>query len=82
VTARPGYSLHLSTTTGHEIHAGGGSHGALHAEDSLVPLIMAGAPPGLQLPAHPRTVDVAALCLSALGLPPEPPAGTSRIGAG
>jgi hypothetical protein len=80
VTARPGYSLHLTSTTGHEIHAGGGSHGALHAADSLVPLLLAGAPAGVTLPAHPRTVDVAALCLAVLGLPPEPPAGASRIG--
>lgn len=79
VTARPGYSLHLTTTTGIEIHAGGGSHGALHAADSVVPLIVAGAPPDVRLPAHPRTVDITPLCLSALDLRHELPVGASRI---
>lgn len=79
VTACPGYSLHLSTTTGIEIHAGGGSHGTLHAYDSLVPLLLAGGPPGVVLPDHPRTVDVAPLCLAILGLAQEPHAGASRI---
>lgn len=78
VTARPGHSLHLKSTTGIEVHAGGGSHGALHAADSLVPLLLAGAPPGVALPAHPRTVDVAPLCLAALGLAPAPPPGAAR----
>ncbi|HMQ35019.1 MAG TPA: alkaline phosphatase family protein [Chloroflexaceae bacterium] len=81
VTARPGYSLHLRSTMSREIHAGGGSHGALHACDSLVPLLLAGAPPGVAMPAHPRTVDVAPLCLAALGLTPDPPAGASRVEA-
>jgi hypothetical protein len=79
VTARPGYSHHLSSTTGEEIHAGGGSHGALHACDSLAPLLVAGAPPEVQVPAHPRTVDIAPLCLTALGLTPRASAGAGRI---
>jgi hypothetical protein len=68
VTSRPGYSLHLTTTGVAEIHAGGGSHGALHACDSLAPLFMVGAPPEVQMPEHPRTVDLAPLCLAALRL--------------
>jgi hypothetical protein len=82
VTARPGYSLHLASTTGIEVHGGGGSHGALHASDSLVPLLLVGAPPTVALPEHPRTVDIAPLCLSSLGLVAEPPPGASRIGRG
>jgi hypothetical protein len=80
VTARPGYSLFLSTVSQAEIHAGGGSHGALHAADSVVPLLMAGAPAGVAMPPHPRTVDVTPLCLAALGLPAEPGVGASRVG--
>lgn len=79
VTARPGHSLSLGSTTGIEVHAGGGSHGALHARDSLVPLLLAGAPPGVALPEHPRTVDVAPLCLAALGIDEGPRPGEGRV---
>lgn len=82
VTARPGYSLHLTTTTGLEVHAGAGSHGALHACDSLVPLLVVGAPAEARLPEQPRTVDVAPLILAALGLAAGPRAGESRIAGG
>ncbi len=64
-TARPGYEFQLPYTS---IHAGGGSHGSLHVGDSTVPLLLAGAPAGIELPAPSRTVDVKPLCLSILGL--------------
>ncbi|MEX0938093.1 MAG: alkaline phosphatase family protein [Pirellulales bacterium] len=65
ITARPGFELHTPRTSRHP----GGSHGSLHIDDSQVPLIVAGAPGGIALPEQPRTVDVAPLCLSILGLP-------------
>ncbi len=70
LTARPGYEF---TREEMSVHAGGGSHGALHASDSLMPLILAGAADGVTLPAHPRSVDVVPLCLAVLGL--ESPQG-------
>ncbi|HEX9924543.1 MAG TPA: alkaline phosphatase family protein [Anaerolineae bacterium] len=75
-TAQPGSEFCLPETS---IHAGGGSHGSLHALDSIVPLLLAGAPPGVTLPAHPRTVDVMPLCLNILGLNPERPVGASHV---
>lgn len=65
VTSRPGYEFALEHT---QIHAGGGSHGSLHRLDSVSPLWVAGAPTGVSLPAAPRSVDVAPLCLEILGL--------------
>ncbi|MDX1523127.1 MAG: alkaline phosphatase family protein, partial [Anaerolineae bacterium] len=41
VTAKPGYELQTAETS---IHLGGGSHGSLHALDSISPLLVAGAP--------------------------------------
>ena len=65
VTARPGYEFQSS---GQSLHGRGGSHGSLHALDSLVPFLVAGAPAGLGLPAHSRIVDVEPLCRRVLGL--------------
>jgi hypothetical protein len=65
VTARPGYEFSLPNMW---THTGGGSHGSLHVSDSMVPLIMAGAPAGIELPAYPRIVDVVPLCLAILEL--------------
>lgn len=79
VTARTGYALHLSSMSGIEIHGGGGNHGALHIDDSVVPLLMAGAPAGVAIPEHPRTVDVAPLCLAVLDIPGDDLLGRSRI---
>ena len=76
VTGRPGYEFKLPRAS---FHAGGGSHGSLHALDSVVPLLMAGAPDGIELPSYPRTVDVAPLCLKVLGLESERPVGVSRV---
>ncbi len=49
-------------------HAGGGSHGSLHAADSLVPLITAGFEPGMQLPEQPSITDLTPLTLRHFGL--------------
>lgn len=66
VTARPGYEFREA---GQQVHRGGGSHGTLHALDSLVPLLVAGHPTAPDLHAPPRIVDVAPLCASILGIP-------------
>ena len=64
VTAQPGCEFQVP---GGRAHAGGGSHGALHALDSLSPVVVGGgtAP---TLPRHMRSVDIAPLCASLLGL--------------
>ncbi|MFZ5633132.1 MAG: alkaline phosphatase family protein [Bacillota bacterium] len=46
-------------------HPGCGSHGSLHRDDSLVPLIVAGAPFG---PSMPRLLDLAPFVRSQYGL--------------
>lgn len=61
-TARVGHEFKLPETA---LHAGG-SHGSLHAWDSTSPVILAGAPGGVSLPRHLRTVDAAGLCLRIL----------------
>ena len=76
VTAWPGYEFKLPRTS---IHGGGGSHGSLHAQDSVVPLLIAGAPGGIELPPYPRTVDVAPICLNVLGLEAERQVGVSHV---
>lgn len=59
VTAVPGAEFHAN---GSPNHPGGGNHGGLHREDSLVPFIAAGKG---RLPAPPaRIVDVKAYLLS------------------
>jgi hypothetical protein len=77
VTARPGYEFCLDDA---DIHPGGGSHASLHVLDSLSPLIVAGAPPDLVLPDQLRTVDIAPLILTLLGIKPETPMGASHLG--
>jgi hypothetical protein len=64
LTAVPGSEFDVK---GGHAHVGGSSHGALHAIDSLSPVIVAGLPRAL--PAAMRLVDIAALCTEALGLP-------------
>jgi hypothetical protein len=75
LTARPGYEFRLHKMS---VHTGGGSHAALHWRDSLSPVLLAGAPEGIHLPEHPRTVDLFPLCCSVLGLPVERAAGESH----
>ena len=58
------------------------SHGSLHADDSLVPLVVAGAPASLSLSPPTRTVDIVPLCLAVLGLAPPVPVGAPHgVGA-
>lgn len=63
LTAQPGSEFEVPGGTA---HVGGGSHGALHALDSLSPVIAAGAP--RRLPRAMRSIDIAPLCLEALGI--------------
>jgi hypothetical protein len=65
VTAKPGYEF---AVPGGDVHHGGASHAALHALDSTTPVLLAGAPEGIRLPAHFRSVDVAPLVLKILGI--------------
>jgi hypothetical protein len=54
---------------GRQAHVGGGSHGSLHASDSLAPLILCGAEPR-SVPAQWTIRDVASLVLAHFGLAP------------
>jgi len=65
VTAQPGYEF---SVPGGGVHAGGGSHAALHALDSTTPVLLAGAPDGITLPKHFRSIDVAPLVMKILGI--------------
>jgi hypothetical protein len=69
-TVRPGCEF---AARGGRPHVGGGSHGALHALDSLSPVICAGVP--FALPQALRSIDLAGICLRALGLPGEVESG-------
>jgi hypothetical protein len=66
VTARPGCEFEVP---GGRAHVGGASHGALHALDSLSPVIVAGGASPPRLPAAMRSVDIAPLCMDILGIP-------------
>lgn len=66
-TAKPGYEFHVNATSTNAL----GSHGALHAEDSTTPLLIAGAPDHLHIPDPIRSIDVAPICLEILGLDDE-----------
>jgi len=46
---------------GGQHHAGGGSHGSLHAEDSVVPIVAAGFETGPALGAQPSITDLAGI---------------------
>jgi hypothetical protein len=76
LTAWPGYEFQLPRIS---IHNGGGSHGSLHALDSISPLLIAGAPPGIELPEHPRIVDVVPFCLTVLDIKPSRSIGASHM---
>lgn len=75
VTARPGCEFEVP---GGKAHVGGASHGALHALDSLSPVIVAGGPARQRLPRHMRSVDLAPLCMDLLGIPMRYGPGTPR----
>ena len=66
ITARPGCEFQ---SPGGKPHVGGASHGALHALDSLTPVLIAGGPVRPRLPRHMRSVDIAPLCMQLLNLP-------------
>jgi hypothetical protein len=74
-TSRPGYEFRRNGTSIHR----GGSHGSLHAIDSLSPLIVAGAPRPPDWRQTPRSVDVAPLCRQVLDLPVVHPLGASHV---
>ena len=74
VTAVPGCEFELP---GGVAHVGGGSHGALHALDSLSPVVIGGAGAS-KLPRTMRVVDIAPLCLQLLGLPTRYAVGDPR----
>jgi predicted AlkP superfamily pyrophosphatase or phosphodiesterase len=57
---------------GRRHHGGGGSHGALLAGDSTVPLIAAGLDDDASLPDAPSVTDLAPLALAHFGLEPAP----------
>jgi hypothetical protein len=75
VTAQPGCEFDVP---GGGAHVGGGSHGALHALDSLSPVIVAGA--ARRLPREMRSVDIAPLCMEVLGIPMRYRVGDPRVG--
>ncbi len=58
VSAKPGYEL---VGEGSPVHLGGGGHGGLHEQDTLVPLIVAGTP---TYPDRLRMVDLKKWLLS------------------
>ncbi len=64
VTARLGHEFRIAETHTHS----GGSHGSLHLLDSTSPLIAAGLPSEVSLPTNARTIDIAPLCRSVMGL--------------
>jgi hypothetical protein len=74
VTARPGCEFEVP---GADAHVGGASHGALHRLESVCPVIVAG-PTRVALPASMRSIDLAPLCLSLLGLPSAHQIGEPR----
>jgi hypothetical protein len=74
LSARPGCEFEVP---GGKAHVGGASHGALHALDSLSIAVMGGG----NAPAPPRalrSVDIAPLCMSLLGLPMRYAVGDPR----
>jgi hypothetical protein len=75
VTAHPGCEF---AAPGGAAHIGGASHGALHALDSLCPVIIAGGHARRRLPAHMRSVDIASLCMDILRVPMRYRIGDAR----
>jgi hypothetical protein len=79
VSASPGYEF---ADSGGAHHAGGGSHGSLRAEDSIVPLITAGFAQPPDLGAQPSITDVVPLARRHFGLvvPGGPASALARVG--
>lgn len=74
-TAKPGREFEVP---GGKAHVGGASHGALHALDSLSPVIMAGGAAPRRLPRAMRSVDIAPMCMEILGIPMRYRVGDAR----
>jgi predicted AlkP superfamily pyrophosphatase or phosphodiesterase len=68
LSAAPGYEF---LDWGRQAHVGGGSHGSLHASDSLGALVMYGVEPPQPEPAQWAIRDVAPLVLGHFGLTPN-----------
>jgi hypothetical protein len=77
VTARPGREFEVP---GGAAHAGGASHGALHALDPLCPVLVAGPVDEMTLRCELRSVDIAPLCMAMLGLRMRYEIGDPRVG--
>jgi hypothetical protein len=71
VSAAPGWEF---ADAGGSHHRGGGSHGSLTAEDSLVPLVWAGFDSAPDLPPRPSITDLAPLARSFFGVGAPAPA--------
>jgi hypothetical protein len=65
MSAGPGYEF---IDWGRQAHVGGGSHGSLHAHDSLGALVLCGLEPPEQEPAQWAIRDIAPLVLGHFGL--------------
>ena len=76
LTARPGCEFEAP---GAKAHLAGASHGALHALDSLSPVILAGGGVGHRLPRDLRSIDLAPLCMDLLGVPMRYRPGVPRV---
>jgi hypothetical protein len=63
ITAKIGYELMIPEIN---LYADGGSHASLIKQDSQAPLLVAGAPPEIDIPPFPRITDVASLCSACL----------------
>jgi hypothetical protein len=69
LSAAPGYEF---VDWGRQAHVGGGSHGSLHASDSLGALVTYGVELPSPEPAQWAIRDVAPLVLGHFGLAPPP----------
>jgi hypothetical protein len=67
LSAAPGYEF---IDWGRQAHVGGGSHGSLHASDSLGALVLCGVEPPEREPAQWAIRDVAPLILRHFQRPP------------
>ena len=66
VSATPGWEF---ADSGGIHHLGGGSHGSLRVEDSLVPLVTAGFAPGEAFPSQPSITDIQPFVCRHFGVP-------------
>ncbi len=76
VSAAPGYEY---ADSGGAHHAGGGSHGSLRAEDSIVPLITAGFEQRPAMGRQPSITDLAPLAKRHFGVPVQSAQAASAL---